>query len=116
MMLTDNYTAFAHLLTQMAAKVPQEHLSSLVNHSVDAMDEFMLVSACLNKLASQTNFEDLPDAGKMLSTVNCSISDLGHAVGELNRYCENIQAIEQSKQKMAVPPTQGVKMSIGGGQ
>jgi len=102
----------------MVAKVPQEHLSSLVNHSVDAMDEFMLVSACLNKLASQTNFEDLPDAGKMLSTVNCSISDLGHAVGELNRYCENIQAIEQSKQKMAITSTssRGVKKSIGGGQ
>lgn len=122
-MLTDNYTAFAHLLTQTAEKAPQELLPILVCHSLDALDEFILVSACLNKMASHTNFDEMPDGARMLSTVNCVIADLGHAIGSLNRYCENIDAIQKSKRrpKNSITPIQGkntpqigVKSNVGG--
>jgi hypothetical protein len=97
-MLTDNYSGLAHLFTEIADKVPREELPSLVSVSTEAMDEFLLASACLNQLAAQTNFDGLPDAGRMLSTVNCALSDLGHAIGELNRLCGNMDAIQKSKQ------------------
>ena len=108
-MLTENSSAFAYLLTQMADKLPEEQLPSLLSNSVDAMDEFLLVSACLNRIAYYTNFEDLPDGAKMLSTVNCAISDLGYAIGELNRCWESVESIQAAKQQKLSTPVQGKK-------
>lgn len=120
-MLTENSSAFAFLLSQMANKIPQEELPSLVSHSVDAMDEFLLITACLNRIAFYTDFDAIPEGGKMLATVNCALSDLGYMVGDLNRCWESVESIQAMKQqKLSTPiqgkkhPHSGVKKSIGG--
>jgi hypothetical protein len=136
-MLNENSSAFAFLLAQMADKIPQEELPSLVGNSVDAMDEFILISACLNRIAFYTDFDAVPDGGKMLATVNCAISDLGFMIADLNRCWESTESIQAAKQRqdsisneIKTTPAQGkttpligknyphtgVKEIIGGGQ
>ena len=108
MMLTNNYSAIAHFITKVSELVPREEMPALVSCSDDALDELLLVSASVNKIAFHVDYSEIPDGANMLVAVNSSLADLGHAIGELNKLFDTMRLLCDIKEKQAAPANQPI--------
>ncbi|EPJ56179.1 MAG: hypothetical protein OFPI_00700 [Osedax symbiont Rs2] len=100
-MLTINHSAFPNLLIQIAYSIPIEDLAGLISCSGEAIDESFAISSFVNKIASYVGYEETLGSTLMLTTVNCAIPDLGHAIHRLNRRWVNL-SVTQELMKQAV--------------
>jgi hypothetical protein len=92
-MITNNYTGLASLLSLMADSITSEDLPNILSHVNKAQDECLVVSVCLNRVASFSDFTNTANEAEMLPTSNLSVSDLNHSLNELRKLCQNLKSL-----------------------
>ncbi|NRA14958.1 MAG: hypothetical protein HRU04_05620 [Oceanospirillaceae bacterium] len=101
MMLTTNHPACPHLLTQIIYKIPTEDLADFIGSSGEAIEVPLAIPSFVTKIASYAGSEETLGSTLMLTTVNCAIPGLGHAIDQLKMHCVILSVTQELNKQVA---------------